>query len=446
MTAEIAVINRFAVMLAADSAVTIGSGGSAKIYQSADKLFELSGEHPVAVMIYDSASISGIPWELVIKDFRMKKGRLAAKRLFTWKDRFINFLSANYAPSPDVQEQIFLGKIEQVLLILFADFSKHVAGLFSEQLEEAATDERVEQINAYLIELINKFVTKRLGNDRVDTFDEEFAGVVVSGLDTKIREMENEVFNDYPFRDEHRRALDKLYQEIILTKSSVGNRTGVVISGYGTDDMFPSLCHFVIDDFYKGKLKCYVVEEYDVDRNDKSGTVFAFAQPDVAEQFMYGIDPVVEASLVNYFERSFSALRDVIKDRVVGLADDQLEKIDFYFGDFFDFAKDRYFDQQKPVMNSEYFSSMEGIVRSMPKQEMAHLAESLVNITTLKRRVSAQRETVGGPIDVAAISKHDGFVWIKRKHYFPAEINPRYYDRNFGQQKAVRRTNTKKGV
>ncbi len=35
------------------------------------------------------------------------------------------------------------------------------------------------------------------------------------------------------------------------------------------------------------------------------------------------------------------------------------------------------------------------------------------------------RETVGGPIDVAVITKGDGFVWVKRKHYFSPEYNPR---------------------
>ena len=32
-------------------------------------------------------------------------------------------------------------------------------------------------------------------------------------------------------------------------------------------------------------------------------------------------------------------------------------------------------------------------------------------------------ETVGGPVDVAVISKGDGFIWIKRKHYFKSEYN-----------------------
>ncbi len=36
-------------------------------------------------------------------------------------------------------------------------------------------------------------------------------------------------------------------------------------------------------------------------------------------------------------------------------------------------------------------------------------------------------ETVGGPIDVAVISKGDGFIWIKRKHYFSPELNPQFF-------------------
>lgn len=53
------------------------------------------------------------------------------------------------------------------------------------------------------------------------------------------------------------------------------------------------------------------------------------------------------------------------------------------------------------------------------------MAEALVNLTKFRRRVTTARETVGGPIDVAVITKGDGFVWVKRKHYFEPEYNPR---------------------
>jgi hypothetical protein len=54
------------------------------------------------------------------------------------------------------------------------------------------------------------------------------------------------------------------------------------------------------------------------------------------------------------------------------------------------------------------------------------MAESLVSLTSFKRKVSTQTETVGGPVDVAVISKGDGFVWMHRKHYFKSEYNPQF--------------------
>jgi hypothetical protein len=63
----------------------------------------------------------------------------------------------------------------------------------------------------------------------------------------------------------------------------------------------------------------------------------------------------------------------------------------------------------------------------LPKSELAAMAEALVNLTSFKRKVSMELETVGGPIDVAVISKGDGFIWVKRKHYFTKEMNPRFF-------------------
>jgi hypothetical protein len=46
-----------------------------------------------------------------------------------------------------------------------------------------------------------------------------------------------------------------------------------------------------------------------------------------------------------------------------------------------------------------------------------------------RQKYSTEMETVGGPIDVAVISKGDGFIWIKRKHYFDKEHNPQFFAR-----------------
>ena len=55
------------------------------------------------------------------------------------------------------------------------------------------------------------------------------------------------------------------------------------------------------------------------------------------------------------------------------------------------------------------------------------MAETLVNMVSFRKQVTMEAETVGGPIDVLVITKGDGPVWIKRKHYFKSELNHHFF-------------------
>ena len=77
---------------------------------------------------------------------------------------------------------------------------------------------------------------------------------------------------------------------------------------------------------------------------------------------------------------------------------------------------------------AKFSSPILDIVNFLSKNELAEMAESLVNLTVFKKRMSsAEDETVGGPIDVAVISKGDGLIWIKRKHYFDPKLNQQFF-------------------
>src|SRR5207244_1062468 len=78
----------------------------------------------------------------------------------------------------------------------------------------------------------------------------------------------------------------------------------------------------------------------------------------------------------------------------------------------------------RDLAEEKYSNPVITVVATMPKEELALLAEALINLTALKRKTTAEAETVGGPTDVAVISKGDGFIWIKRKHYFDPNFNP----------------------
>jgi hypothetical protein len=84
-------------------------------------------------------------------------------------------------------------------------------------------------------------------------------------------------------------------------------------------------------------------------------------------------------------------------------------------------------EQLSEYRQRAYIDGVISVVGVLPLGELAHMAESLVNLTSFKRRVSMETESVAGPIDVAVISRGDGFIWIKRKHYFEPDRNPHFF-------------------
>lgn len=61
---------------------------------------------------------------------------------------------------------------------------------------------------------------------------------------------------------------------------------------------------------------------------------------------------------------------------------------------------------------------------AMPVQDAIALADFLVETTKRFVRFLPGADTVGGDTDIAVITKFEGFKWVRRKHYFPAHLNP----------------------
>lgn len=64
------------------------------------------------------------------------------------------------------------------------------------------------------------------------------------------------------------------------------------------------------------------------------------------------------------------------------------------------------------------------LVEAMPIQDAIELATYMVQTTIGFMRFNFGAETVGGPIEVAVITKHEGFKWVNRKLFFSESLNP----------------------
>ena len=65
----------------------------------------------------------------------------------------------------------------------------------------------------------------------------------------------------------------------------------------------------------------------------------------------------------------------------------------------------QFFEHLDSYSAEQHVQPVVSAVANLPKEEQAGMAESVVSRTSFKRRVSHDAETVGGPIDVAVISK-----------------------------------------
>lgn len=63
------------------------------------------------------------------------------------------------------------------------------------------------------------------------------------------------------------------------------------------------------------------------------------------------------------------------------------------------------------------------VIPAMPIQDAIDFAEFMVHTTINFTKFNNGAPTVGGPIEIAAITKHEGFKWVKRKHYFNKDLN-----------------------
>lgn len=73
-------------------------------------------------------------------------------------------------------------------------------------------------------------------------------------------------------------------------------------------------------------------------------------------------------------------------------------------------------------LNSRTYQTLS--LPAMPIQDAVELAKFLAETASKFSHFSLQAPTIGGPIELATITKHEGFKWVARKHYFNSSFNP----------------------
>ncbi len=415
MTSEVCIMNRLAAVLAADSATTVTSWvdniKEERYFKGANKVHQASDHHPVGIMIFDSADMLSVPWEVIIKDFRKSLSAKCHNNVEAYANEFFKFLETNIKMFPLAIQNSY---------VVNAARNAFVGYCVSIEIPPGAADPN-SFMDIQVAERID-FLNKTSNDDAFsDDLTQEIRDLFRDEILSECDQFRDSFPKGYPADSVNLAEL--AIMEIVREPRRHFSTTGIVFAGFGDDDIFPSMIEYISYGLIAGKLVSGEKNRETIDHNTPAA-LNAFAQTAMADTFMvgFGLDAYIS------FGRAVS-------DGLAAFAKDVCVKTGGDLGKMPDF------DQEVATKSGEISSDvldesrrrhaapLRRVLGALPVDEMAELAETLINLQSLKEKVTKPSASVGGPVDVAVITRAEGLIWIRRKHFFDPALNPRYIQR-----------------
>ena len=409
MTAEVAVLNKTGVAIAADSAVTTGFPSREKIFTTANKIFTLSKFDPVGVMLNGHVEHFGCPWEVLIKDFRSRLGTKKFSTLREYVDLFVAYFTDPKCLKDD-------GQSVSVLVSALSAVGELESRLHADRLPWRASDIKIA-LESMLIDEELRYSIPGFESVTERQFNGAYGGIV------------DQIATEDGYADRPLPGTCKsLFRRVVLSSMThqmpTQFSTGLVFTGFGREDLYPKLYEISVDGGFLGRVRHYDVQSHDVETD--GATITPFAQDDIVNSFLNGIDRKFELFNTSFLSHTIElVVEEALKEHSQLTADERKVALGIVSNRIEESVRDIQ-SETNEFAETEFRRPVMDVLRTAPKEMLAELAESLVSITSLRQRVSGELETVSGPVDVALLSKGEGFIWIKRKHYFDTELNPHY--------------------
>lgn len=413
MTAEIAVLNKDAIALASDSAVSMIGGSAPKIFPSANKLFSLSKYQPIGLMIYGNANFMGIPWETIITFYRNTIGKKQLNTLEDYVVNFTEFLEKDALLFPtQLQKKYVYRYVKSYYNLIRNNIAKEAANII-----ESKKELKIEEFKDITTRHIDEEYEKLERLEYLPNLPERFIDSLVNTYNELFEDIMKEVFEKALLHSD-KRKLERIAINIFAKDMSSNDSegySGFVVAGFGEKEIFPSIEAFKFKNIADKKL-IYLKDISKKIDHDNHSQIISFGQKDMIETFVTGIDPKYKEYIKGNYKGLISYYEKYMRTKYPDIEIPNYEEV-----------LGIYLNSMEQFSLKEHVDPFSRIISFLPKSELATIAETLVSLSSFKRRVTMQTETVAGPIDVALISKADGFIWVKRKRYFEVELNPELY-------------------
>jgi len=409
MTSEIAVMNQRAVALAADSAVTLIDGGNIVIRNDQQKLFNLVEGQPVGLMFFGVADIMGHPWDHLIEHYKKKIRPSAPAHLNGYARSFLAMFDGldEFFPC-DKQGEEYTRLVASVFRFIF-----HFAQYLRDSGEggEGSSDEQVLAMAIDRVWHDYQFKSENVVRPDLPCFPAGFAQKVANEYGALAQEIIDYGFGQFQLGADTVQKLRQIAIFAVVKDLFLEDVTGLVFGGFGSDDRYPVCATWFASAIVGGILKRAEIGVDAIDTEMRS-KIRVFADSEVTNAFIRGIDFNLERrlyggfrmimhGLVDHLIQSFPDVdpgtRETVRDRF------QQQFVPQYFSAFHRMISEY---QQQAFINP-----ILRVLEIAGRHELAETARELVSLNIFKKRIMAQRETVGGAVAVAVISREGGFQW-----------------------------------
>lgn len=168
---------------------------------------------------------------------------------------------------------------------------------------------------AEIISSINSRISFLQQTERVHGISAELAGREISATVGDWSAFVDEHLGGLPTNTEIKRRARVMVRESLRATNPSPWRTGLVVAGFGTDQLFPALSHYIVDGTVAGRVRAWQHDNVCIGQ-DLSASVRPFAQEDMVVTFMDGLHPAYPPAFRNLVDETIGMLIDHFSEQV----------------------------------------------------------------------------------------------------------------------------------
>jgi len=433
MTTVVGILNKRGVAIAADSAVTRNRRDrDSKCTKNGNKMIRLCEAVPVSVMLTGNNEFLGTPWEVIIRQYRTRRGKEKHPTVKAAAEDFMRFVadSAAFWTEPDHVADNVKRTVRNI-------FRKAVGEMMTDQ-NERKEDGSLKRPAAFVkafTKNCKELQRNALEYGRCPQFEEytleEFckaASGIVDGFLSRYSFEEETLEKERTYPNSVLEALKPVIMEtakvLIGTRNTGPSCAILVFTGYGCNQEYPSLVAAAVNEGIDRRVNYNIQEKDVIEISDKRPVAICpYAQDDVIEALLNGVDK-------DWKDRADSEFKKSLYPRFRSTEEVPGYKLNRYAASLETEDLKTDFKRSTAKMIKKNRREWEKALEQYDLRSMAELAECLVDLTGFQRILTFEQEGVGGPVDLAVISKSDGFQWLSRKSWYLRHNGNRYG--NFG--------------